>query len=292
MANPQKRKGAGARKEASERRAGAQREVGLEQKRSAKRKAGLEKMTGSKQKRGSKQEAGAERKRDQGGRLNGASQRLINQGSYAGSPTVLVPLASSFYDRGSVVAVARDLLGKVLVTEFEGRRTSGRIVEVEAYNGVVDRASHAWSGRRTQRTEVMYQPGGIAYVYLIYGIHHLFNVVTNGRDVPHAVLVRALDPLVGIPLMLERMGKPKLDNSLTRGPGNLSRALGLMTVHTGTSLLGGLVWIGDDGFRVRREEIGVSPRIGVDYAGVDAAKLYRFYIKGNRYVSGPKKLRV
>src|SRR5271168_2788635 len=118
--------------------------------------------------------------------------------------TTLRKLDASFYDRAGVVTVARDLLGKVLVTEFDGRRTSGRIVETEAYNGVDDRASHAWSGRRTRRTEVMYGVGGTAYVYLIYGIHHLFNVVTNKKDVPHAVLVRALDPLEGIPVMLER----------------------------------------------------------------------------------------
>src|SRR5580704_16783822 len=141
-------------------------------------------------------------------------------------------LDSAFYDRPSVVTVAKGLLGKVLVTNFDGVRTSGRIVEVEAYNGVVDRASHAWSGRRTARTEVMFGSGGRAYVYLIYGIHHLFNVVTNNKEIPHAVLVRALEPLEGIPVMLKRMGRERLDHTLTRGPGNVSRALGLRTHHT------------------------------------------------------------
>ena len=200
----------------------------------------------------------------------------------------LKPLLVGFYDRANVVTIARELLGKVLVTEFGGRRTSGRIVEVEAYNGVVDRASHAWSGRRTNRTEVMYGAGGRAYVYLIYGIHHLFNVVTNRLGVPHAVLVRALEPLEGIPVMLERAGKPRLDHTLTRGPGNLSRALGLLTAHTGASLSGGDIWIGDDGTRVPRSQIVVTPRIGVDYAGADAELPYRFFIKGNPYVSGPR----
>lgn len=199
-------------------------------------------------------------------------------------PLALLP--DSFYDRPGVLAVARDLLGKVLVTNFDGQRTSGRIVEVEAYNGVVDRASHAWSGRRTQRTEVMFGPGGVAYVYLIYGIHHLFNVVTNRREVPHAVLVRALDPLEGIPVMLQRTGKKKLDHTLTRGPGNLSRALGLHKSHTGTSLRGDSIFIGDDGWRVKRGDIVATPRIGVDYAGEDAALPYRLFIKGNPYVSG------
>ena len=203
----------------------------------------------------------------------------------------IVPLGSAFYDRRNVVTISRELLGKVLVTEFGGLRTSGRIVEVEAYNGIVDRASHAWSGRRTKRTEVMFGSGGTAYVYLIYGIHHLFNVVTNRRDVPHAVLVRALEPMEGIPVMLERTGKPRLDHTLTRGPGNLSRALGLLTTHTGTSLLGDLIWIGDDGTKVPRSQIVATPRIGVDYAGEDAALPYRFFIKGNPFVSGPKTAR-
>lgn len=195
-------------------------------------------------------------------------------------------LDNSFYDRADVVRIARELLGKVLVTEFGGKRTSGRIVETEAYNGVVDRASHAWSGRRTSRTEVMYREPGTAYVYLIYGIHHLFNVVTSKKDVPHAILIRALEPLEGIPLMLRRTGKEKPDHTLTRGPGNLSKALGLATLHTGASLHVGDIFIGDDGVRPRKTEIGVSPRIGVDYAGPDAELPYRFYIKGNKYVSG------
>jgi DNA-3-methyladenine glycosylase len=197
-------------------------------------------------------------------------------------------LDTAFYDRANVVTVARDLLGKVLVTEFDGRRTSGRIVETEAYNGVGDRASHAWSGRRTRRTEVMYATGGTAYVYLIYGIHHLFNVVTNKKDVPHAVLIRALEPMEGIEVMRERLHHGTGDERLTRGPGNLSRALGLRTLHTGVSLLGDEIWIGDDGYRPKRSEIIAGPRIGVDYAGVDAGLPYRFFIKGNPYVSGPK----
>lgn len=197
-------------------------------------------------------------------------------------------LDNSFYDRPGVVKVARDLLGKVLVTAFDGQRTSGRIVEVEAYNGVVDRASHAYSGRRTRRTEIMFGPGGSAYVYLIYGIYHLFNVVTNRKDVPHAVLVRALEPMDGIPLMLKRRGKPKLDHTLTRGPGNLSRAMGLLTTHTGTSLSGDEIFIEDDGYKPKRGEIVAGPRIGVDYAGEDSTLAYRFYLKGNVYVSGKK----
>ena len=199
-------------------------------------------------------------------------------------------LDNSFYRRADVVRVARDLLGKVLVTNFGEQRSAGRIVEVEAYNGVADRASHAYGGRRTTRTEVMFAQAGTAYVYLIYGIHHLFNVVTNEKDIPHAVLVRALEPLEGISLMLTRTGKSdKDDPSLTRGPGNLSRAMGLLTKHTGASLLEGEIYIADDGCRYHRSDIGISPRIGVDYAGEDAILPYRFFVKGNRYVSGTKK---
>ena len=202
----------------------------------------------------------------------------------------MVRLDASFYDRPDVVKIARELLGKVLVTVLDGERTTGRIVEVEAYNGVVDKASHAYSGLRTRRTEVMYGAGGTAYVYLIYGIHHLFNVVTNGKDVPHAVLVRGVEPMEGIPVMLRRTGKPKLDHTLTRGPGNLSRALGLLTLHTGMTLLGESIFIGDDGWRPRRGGIIASPRIGVDYAQEDAELPYRFFVKDSPYVSGPKNL--
>jgi DNA-3-methyladenine glycosylase len=196
----------------------------------------------------------------------------------------------SFYERSDVVKIARDLLGKLLVTNFSGQRTSGRIVETEAYNGIGDRASHAFGGRRTPRTEIMYAKAGSAYIYLIYGIHHLFNVVTNKIDVPHAVLIRALEPVEGIPVMLERTGKRQPDLTLTKGPGNVSKALGLHTSDTGVSLLGEKIFIGDDGHRLRGAEIGRSVRIGVDYAGPDALLPYRFFVKGNGYVSGRASL--
>jgi DNA-3-methyladenine glycosylase len=195
-------------------------------------------------------------------------------------------LDNSFYGRKDVVNIARELLGKIVVTEFNGRRTSGRIVETEAYNGAVDRASHAYGGRRTRRTEIMFGEAGTAYIYLCYGIHHLFNIVTNKKDIPHAILIRGVEPLEGIPVMLQRTGKKKPDNTLTRGPGNLSKALGLLTVHTGALLSGDQVFIADDGYRPRKSEIGISPRIGVDYAGPDAELPYRFFVKGNGYVSG------
>jgi len=198
-------------------------------------------------------------------------------------------LTKEFYQRSDVLGIANELLGKVLVTNRNGVVTSGRIVEAEAYAGVIDRASHAWGGRRTARNEIMYAAGGVAYVYLCYGIHHLFNVVTHGRDVPHAILIRALEPIRGIELMLERTGKKKPDHTLTRGPGNVSKALGIFTSNSGHSLLSRQLYIADDGFTLSKREIGSSPRIGVDYAGKDAYLPYRFYVKGNPYVSGKPK---
>jgi DNA-3-methyladenine glycosylase len=195
-------------------------------------------------------------------------------------------LTNEFYRREDVVSIARELLGKLLVTNWDGIITAGRIVETEAYAGAVDRASHAYGGRRTNRNEIMYGDGGMSYVYLCYGIHHLFNVVTHTKGVPHAVLIRALEPQVGIEEMLRRTGKEKLDNSLTRGPGNVSKALGINTTHTAISLRTNKMFLAEDGFKYPEESITASPRIGVDYAGADALLPYRFYIKGNKFVSG------
>lgn len=197
-------------------------------------------------------------------------------------------LPASFYRQKNVCSVAKSLIGKVLVTSFNGITTAGRIVETEAYNGITDKASHAWSGRRTKRTETMYAAGGVSYVYLCYGIHHLFNVVTNEAEVPHAVLLRSVEPLLGIETMMERTGKPKPDYTLTRGPGNMSRALGIEVKHNAISLQSEELFIADDGFIVKPSYIIATPRIGVDYAGEDAVLPYRFILKDNSYVSGKK----
>ena len=202
-------------------------------------------------------------------------------------------LPVSFYQRKNILQVAKDLLGKTLVTKWKGVVTSGRIVEVEAYEGIIDKASHAFGGKRTKRNKVMYAGGGAAYVYLCYGIHHLFNIVTHGKDTPHAILIRALEPIKGIDEMLKRTGKKKpdsyrVDNTMTRGPGNLSKALGITTLHSGHSLQSKELYIADDGFIYSPKDIISSPRIGVDYAGKDALLPYRFYVKGNPFVSGKK----
>ncbi|MBL7739623.1 MAG: DNA-3-methyladenine glycosylase [Chitinophagaceae bacterium] len=199
-------------------------------------------------------------------------------------------LPVSFYRRKNVFQVARELLGKLIVTKWDNVVTSARIIETEAYAGITDKASHAYGARRTSRNEVMYAHGGVSYVYLCYGIHHLFNVVTNTEGTPHAILVRAGEPVEGVETMLKRTGKKKWDHTLTRGPGNLSKALGIYTHHNGLSLNDDEhLLIMDDGFRYKRSEIIASPRIGVDYAGKDALLPYRFFIKGSPYVSGKPK---
>lgn len=195
-----------------------------------------------------------------------------------------VPLP--FYMQQDVVDIARSLLGKILHTALDGHYTAGIIVETEAYNGVIDKASHAYGNRRTKRTEVMYAQGGVAYVYLCYGIHHLFNVVTNVAGVPHAVLIRALEPLHGIDVMMERRHKLKADFSITKGPGSVAQALGLHTRHSGETLLGPAIWITEAKEEMNQKEIIASPRIGVDYAQEDALLPYRFYLENNPYVSG------
>jgi len=209
-------------------------------------------------------------------------------------------LPLSFYQRDDVLQIARELLGKVLATKFppapkeslrtgrtgNGVITSGRIVECEAYDGIIDRASHAFGGRRTARNEIMYADAGTAYVYICYGIHHLFNVVTNKKEIPHAILIRAVEPLHGIKEMLKRRKKDQLDNLLTKGPGSLSVALGINAGHNGISLMSRELYIADDGFIPERKTICTSARIGVEGAGEAAKYPYRFYIKGNPFVSG------
>jgi len=198
-------------------------------------------------------------------------------------------LTLDFYKRENVLQIAEELMGKLLVTSKTGIITSGRIVECEAYAGAPDKASHAFGGRRTNRNEVMYAEGGFAYVYLCYGIHHLFNVVTNSETIPHAILIRSLEPVKGIQDMLLRTGKKQIDNTLTKGPGNVSKALGIHTMDSGILLTGETIFLADDSFVYPKKEIGVSPRIGVDYAGKDALLPYRFYVKGNPFVSGKPK---
>jgi len=195
-------------------------------------------------------------------------------------------ITKDFYTRPDVVIIARELLGKSLLTQFDGKLSSGIIIETEAYEGITDRASHAYSGRRSERTEIMYRIGGTAYVYLCYGVHSLFNIVTNVEGIPHAILIRGIIPIDGIQYMLERTGKKEILKDFANGPGKVTKALGIHYSHTGLSLTGkpsrksdSGIWLEDNGFLINDAEIMVTPRIGVDYAGEDAFLPYRFVYK-------------
>jgi DNA-3-methyladenine glycosylase len=197
-------------------------------------------------------------------------------------------LEKDFYLHNDVVLLSKELLGKYLFTKIDGKLTAGIITETEAYAGIIDKASHAYNNRRTNRTEIMFAEGGISYVYLCYGIHHLFNVVTNVKDAPHAILVRAIKPLEGLKTILERRNIiPKDEISLfvrnnkkkiSGGPGIVSQALGIQTKHSGLTLTGNKIWIEDKGIKISKKDIIVGPRVGVDYAGEDAKLPYRFII--------------
>lgn len=196
-------------------------------------------------------------------------------------------LTHYFYQQQDVVSLAQQLLGKQLFTLIDGVLTGGTVVETEAYNGVIDKASHAYNGRYTPRTATMYQSGGVSYVYLCYGIHHLFNVVTGSEGTPHAVLIRGIEPVVGLEQMLVRRGMEKFANRVTAGPGALAKALGIDKNLNAKDLLGDEIWIEDNGILFKGEDIVSSPRVGVDYAEDHALLPWRFYVKGNKFVSKP-----
>ncbi|UEG51524.1 DNA-3-methyladenine glycosylase [Mucilaginibacter daejeonensis] len=198
-------------------------------------------------------------------------------------------LPESYYLNSNVVEVARDLLGKYLFTNIDGVVSGGYIVETEAYNGIIDRASHAYGDRRTNRTQTMYERGGVAYVYLCYGIHEMLNVVTSVEGQPHAVLIRAVDPTVGIDAMLYRRNMALVKPNITRGPGSVGKAFGIDRKLNGISLQSDKLWIEDKGLHFTDDEVAAAPRIGVAYAEEDALLPYRFYVKGNIYVSKPNR---
>jgi len=194
-------------------------------------------------------------------------------------------LTAAFFQRPDVSMVSRDLLGQYLFTRVGGQGlTGGRIVETEAYAGATDRASHAYGNRRTRRTSVMYEAGGVAYVYLCYGLHSLFNIITNVEGIPHAVLIRALEPTHGIPMILQRRRKTRLDRTLTSGPGALAQALGITVHHSGQSLLGDEIWL-EKGIELSPDQIIATARVGVDYAGADAKLPLRFRIQASAWTS-------
>ena len=203
--------------------------------------------------------------------------------------TTALKLPQSYYLGTDVVAISKDLLGKYLFTCIDGLVTGGYIVETEAYNGAVDKASHAYGNRLTPRTKIMFEEGGIAYIYLCYGIHEMFNIVTSTEGHAQAILVRAIEPTEGIDTILLRRGMDKIKPNITAGPGSVAKALGIDRKLNGISLQSDALWIEDRGLNFTDEQIAAVPRIGVAYAGQDALLPYRFYVKGNPFVSKPNK---
>ncbi|PSR11546.1 MAG: DNA-3-methyladenine glycosylase [Bacteroidetes bacterium] len=201
----------------------------------------------------------------------------------------MAKLTAAFFRREDTVQIAKDLLGKVIVTEFNGLCTSGRIVETEAYRAPEDKACHAYLNRNTNRTKTMFLAGGVAYIYLCYGIHHLFNVVTGPVGAAHAVLVRAVEPVSGLAIMQERRGLSHAKPQLTAGPGVMSRALGLHRQYDGISLVAATspVWIEDQPI-LAEEKISAGPRIGIGYAEECISWPWRFYERNNQWVSKPR----
>jgi DNA-3-methyladenine glycosylase len=198
-------------------------------------------------------------------------------------------LPEAYYHNPDVVAISRDLIGKYLFTLINGETTGGYIVETEAYAGVIDRASHSFGGKVTPRTQTMYMQGGVSYVYLCYGIHEMFNIVTSVEGQPHAILIRAIQPTDGLDIMMLRRNMQTVKPNITKGPGSVAKALGISRKINALSMLSDTIWIEDRGLTFPDAEVAAGPRIGVDYAGEDALLPYRFYVKGNIYVSKPNK---
>lgn len=221
--------------------------------------------------------------------LAGAFQKKVGWGFICiESFNYMAKLPREFYTRPDVVHIGKELLGKYLFTYIDGVLTGGKIVETEAYCGENDLACHAHLGRRTTRTEIMYHEGGVAYVYLIYGIYALFNIITNVAGKADAVLIRAIEPTEGIPEMLLRRNQTKISAKLTAGPGLLTISLGIKTAHYATDLTGNSIWLEDQGINVPADQIIASPRVGVAYAGEDAFLPWRFRIRNNPWTSPAK----
>ena len=192
-------------------------------------------------------------------------------------------LPRSYYHNTDVVFLAKDLLGKQIFTNFNNKLTSGIIVETEAYRSIGDRASHAYLNKRTKKNKMMYSDGGVAYVYLCYGIHALFNIVTNRENIADAILVRAIEPIDGVKIMKKRSSKNKI-LKLASGPGKLSASLGIDINSNGEQLTADTIWI-QRNKDIQDYQIAAKKRIGIHYAGDDANFLWRFYIKGSKYIS-------
>ncbi len=200
----------------------------------------------------------------------------------------MAKLPVEFYRREDVWLIARELLGRVLFTSIAGELTAGRIVETEAYAGPEDRGSHAYNNRRTARNEMMYSEGGVVYMYICYGIHDMLNIVTGAEGFSHAILIRATEPVVGIDIMRRRRNLYNADYRLCQGPGALSQAFGLNKTFNGKSLTGDAIWIKDSGTTFNDDNITSSGRVGMNFDGPYKTIPWRYYVKGNRFVSKPR----
>ena len=202
--------------------------------------------------------------------------------------TAFKKLPKSFYTRSDVVQIARELLGKYLVTDINDKITVGKIVETEAYCGATDKACHAHLNKKTNRTKIMFEEGGVAYVYLVYGMYKLFNIVTNEYGKADAVLIRAVEPIEGIETMLERRKMEKIKRNLTAGPGIMSIAMGIHLSDYGQNLTENRIWIEDRNEKIIKNQIIASARVNIDYAEEDKDLPWRFRIKDNKWTSPAK----
>lgn len=201
-------------------------------------------------------------------------------------------LPKSFYTREDVLQVSQDLLGKILISQVDGHLTSGIIVETEAYRAPDDKASHAYQNNHTPRTETMFREGGCAYVYICYGIHHLFNVVTGPEGVAHVVLIRAVQPIVGESIMSLRRGGMGSDAvSLCNGPGKFTEAMAIRKAHDGINLMSrpSKIWI-EDAPAIHTGAIISGPRVGMKTAAESSNLPWRYRIAANRWTSKPDEV--
>ena len=197
----------------------------------------------------------------------------------------MMKISQSFYQRDDTLLIARELLGKYLFTKVEDKVVGGIIVETEAYLGPEDRGSHSFNNKRTTRNEMMYEAGGVVYMYICYGIHDRLNIVTGTKGSSHAILIRALEPVAGIDTMKMRRGSSVDRIRLCKGPGALGKALGVSKLHNGVSLQGDEVWIEDQGLSISDDDVVSTARVGMNFDGVYKEIPWRYYIKGNKYVS-------
>ena len=200
----------------------------------------------------------------------------------------LIP--KSFFTRTDVVQISKDLLGKHLVSNFEGQKTVGMIVETEAYRAPDDKGCHAYANKRTERTSTMFKEGGVAYVYVCYGIHHLFNVVTGPKGSAHAVLIRAIEPQEGLEFMERRRGTRASSSTLVNGPGKFTVAMGIDKSSNACSLLtrGSGLYLEDGKVEIHDKDIIAGPRVGMGRSVAECSNWpWRFRIKNNKWTSKP-----